>query len=41
MKTKIVKLMEAKAHLTREGLNEIRKIKSGMNSGRDHSNYES
>lgn len=38
---KIVKLMEAKAHLTREGLNEIRKIKSGMNSGRDHSNYES
>jgi len=33
--------MEVKAHLTMEGLDEIRKIKLGMNSGRDHSNSES
>lgn len=31
---KIVGLMKAKAHLTREGLDEIRKIKAEMNTGR-------
>ena len=32
---KIAKLMNAKAHLTEEGLVEIRKIKAKMNTGRD------
>jgi hypothetical protein len=32
---KVVELMKNKAHLTAEGLEQIRKIKSGMN-GRDH-----
>jgi hypothetical protein len=31
---KVANLMEKKAHLTQEGLEEIRKIKSGMNTGR-------
>lgn len=31
---KIAKLVEEKAHLTEEGLEEIRKIKLGMNKGR-------
>ncbi len=31
---KIAKLMNAKAHLTEEGLAEIRKIKAKMNTGR-------
>lgn len=33
---KVVELMKNKAHLTPEGLEEIRKIKSGMNTGRDY-----
>jgi hypothetical protein len=33
---KVVELMKNKAHLTSEGLEEIRKIKSGMNTGRDY-----
>ena len=33
---KIVDLMRNKRHLTSEGLEEIRKIKSGMNTGRDY-----
>jgi hypothetical protein len=32
---KVVNLMEKKAHLTQEGLEEIKKIKSGMNTGRE------
>lgn len=32
---KVVELMKKKAHLTDEGLNEIKKIKSGMNSLRE------
>jgi hypothetical protein len=31
---KVSQLMETKAHLTKEGLDEIRKIKSQMNTGR-------
>ena len=31
---KVAKLMESKAHLTVEGLEEINRIKSGMNRGR-------
>jgi hypothetical protein len=31
---KVAKIMKDKAHLTREGLEEIRKIKSGMNTKR-------
>ena len=33
---KIVDIMRNKRHLTSEGLEEIRKIKSGMNTGRDY-----
>jgi hypothetical protein len=33
---KIVELMKNKAHLTKEGLDQIREIKAGMNTGRDH-----
>jgi hypothetical protein len=33
---KVVELMQNKAHLTSEGLEEIRKIKSGMNTGKDY-----
>jgi len=29
--------MKNKAHLTKEGLDKIREIKAGMNTGRDHS----
>jgi hypothetical protein len=29
---KVAKLMESRTHLTKEGLDEIRKIKSGMNT---------
>jgi|SRR5690606_22319935 len=32
---KVVELMSNKEHLTLDGLEEIRKIKSGMNKGRD------
>ena len=32
---KIAELMKNKVHLTHEGLEEIRKIKSGMNTGRE------
>jgi len=32
----VAKLMISKAHLTEEGLEEIAKIKSGMNSSREH-----
>ena len=32
---KIAELVQNKAHLTPEGIDEIQKIKSGMNSGRD------
>lgn len=35
---KVAKLMNENSHLTLEGLNLIRKIKSGMNRGRDISN---
>jgi len=31
--------MKSKDHLTEEGLQEIKKIKSGMNSLREHSEY--
>ena len=31
---KIANLMEGKLHLTEEGLDQIRKIKDGMNTGR-------
>lgn len=31
---KVAELMKNKAHLTPEGLDQIREIKSGMNSGR-------
>jgi len=31
---KVLKLMENKSHLTEEGLDQIRKIKAGMNMGR-------
>ena len=31
-----VKLMKTKAHLTQEGLEQIRVIKSGMNKGRKY-----
>jgi hypothetical protein len=37
---KIAKLMESKAHLTKEGLEEIRMIKSGMNSLRFNTRWE-
>jgi hypothetical protein len=30
--TRVAKLMESRAHLTKEGLEEIRKIKDGMNT---------
>jgi hypothetical protein len=33
----IIELMKNKAHLTKEGLDKIREIKAGMNTGRDHS----
>jgi len=33
---KVADLMKEKAHLTNEGLEQIRVIKSQMNSGRDH-----
>nr|QBM31520.1 hypothetical protein [Arthrobotrys musiformis]QBM31596.1 hypothetical protein [Arthrobotrys musiformis] len=33
---KIAEMMEKKGHLTEEGLNKIREIKSGMNRGRNH-----
>jgi hypothetical protein len=33
---KVVELMKNKAHLTSEGLEDIRKIKSRMNIGRDY-----
>ena len=33
---KVVILMKNKAHLTREGLDQIRKIKSGMNTIRNN-----
>jgi hypothetical protein len=33
---KVALLMQSKAHLTSEGLEEIRKIKSGMNSQRQN-----
>jgi hypothetical protein len=32
--TKVAELMQNKAHLTTEGLNQIRQIKAGMNTGR-------
>jgi hypothetical protein len=32
---KVAELMQNKAHLTLEGLDKIRKIKTGMNTGRD------
>lgn len=32
---KVVELMKSKAHLTKDGLEEIKQIKSGMNRGRD------
>jgi hypothetical protein len=32
---KVLELMKAKAHLTKDGLEEIKQIKSGMNRGRD------
>jgi hypothetical protein len=32
--SKVVELMGKKAHLTQEGLDKIREIKSGMNTGR-------
>ena len=31
---RVVKLMEVRAHLTQEGVDEIRSIKTGMNTGR-------
>lgn len=31
---KVAELMNNKAHLTKDGLEEIRKIRSGMNNGR-------
>lgn len=31
---KVIELMQKKAHLTAEGLDQIRKIKAGMNRGR-------
>jgi hypothetical protein len=31
---KVIELMKEKEHLTEEGLNQIRKIKAGMNRGR-------
>ena len=31
---KVAQLMKSKAHLTKEGLDKIRKIKGGMNTGR-------
>jgi hypothetical protein len=31
---KVAELMQNKAHLTTEGLNQIRQIKAGMNTGR-------
>jgi len=34
---KIVELMKNKAHLTKEGLDQIFEIKAGMNTGRDYS----
>lgn len=34
---KTAELMKNKAHLTMEGLDQIREIKAGMNKGRDHS----
>jgi hypothetical protein len=33
---KIAKLMQNKAHLTIEGLEQIKKIKSGMNTNREY-----
>jgi hypothetical protein len=36
---KIKKLMEKKAHLTAEGLDQIRKIKTGMNRGRQQVSF--
>lgn len=33
---KVVELVKNKAHLTEEGLNQIRKIKEGMNRGRSN-----
>ena len=35
---KAAELMKNKAHLTKDGLEEIRKIKAGMNRGRTHVN---
>ena len=35
---KVAELMKNKAHLTSDGLNEIIKIKSGMNRGRNYDN---
>lgn len=32
----VVKLMNNKIHLTEKGLNQIKKIKAGMNKGRDN-----
>lgn len=32
---KVVDIMKVKGHLTAEGLDKIRKIKSGMNTGRN------
>jgi len=33
---KVAELMKNKAHLTPEGLAQIREIKAGMNTGREH-----
>lgn len=33
---RVAQIMETKAHLTQEGLNEILKIKTGMNKGRSN-----
>lgn len=33
---KVAELMKNKGHLTQEGLAQIRKIKAGMNTGREH-----
>ena len=35
---KVAELMKYKAHLTQEGLDQIRKIKAGMNRGRLYGN---
>jgi hypothetical protein len=38
---KIAELMKNKAHLTKEGLDQIRQIKAGMNRKRDLTELES